>query len=250
MQPRFCFAFVFAALLAGQPSDATRSLSIDPVRAVTDPGVITTRQSITPAGVPSVFGGRVYGADFGADANRIWVLHATHVFQLDWRANRVISKVAHGGTPGLQGLRFDPASGQAFISGTGKDRKTRLAAVSGEGLRVLWEGHGTQIAGGLAVAAGKRVAAPLIFDNKLVVSDSGGAEARGISTEIAPFAAVMNAAGTVAWVSHWGGRRPREKDVTAPTGLASSADRVVVDSRGIAASGTVMRVDLAYQKLQ
>jgi len=42
-------------------------------RAVTDPGVITTRQTITPAGVPTVFDGRVYGVAFGEDASNIWV---------------------------------------------------------------------------------------------------------------------------------------------------------------------------------
>ncbi|MEY3284415.1 MAG: hypothetical protein RIR86_2428, partial [Acidobacteriota bacterium] len=36
-----------------------------PARAVTDPGVVTTRQNITPAGVQSIFDGRVYGLSFG-----------------------------------------------------------------------------------------------------------------------------------------------------------------------------------------
>ena len=47
-----------------------------PLRAVTDPGVITTRQSITPAGIPLVFKGRVYGSAFTPKGD-LWVLNAT-----------------------------------------------------------------------------------------------------------------------------------------------------------------------------
>ena len=50
---------VFAVALLSQGAQP-------PVRAVTDPGVITTRQGITPAGVQSVFDGRVFGITFGA----------------------------------------------------------------------------------------------------------------------------------------------------------------------------------------
>ena len=49
---------------------------------------------------------------------------------------------------------------------------------------------------------------------------------------------------TVAYVSNWGGRFPRRGDPTATTGNELNADHVVVDARGIAASGTVARVDL------
>src|SRR5437899_950378 len=45
------------------------------LRAVTDPGVVTTRQGITPAGVQTVFSGRVYGVSFGEDENEVWVLN-------------------------------------------------------------------------------------------------------------------------------------------------------------------------------
>jgi hypothetical protein len=47
------FLFVFAPLAIAQTAD-------HPLHAVSDPGVVTTRQAITPAGVPTVFQGRVY----------------------------------------------------------------------------------------------------------------------------------------------------------------------------------------------
>ena len=219
------------------------------VRSVTDPGVVTTRQTITPAGVPTIFDGRVYGVTFGASADEIWVLTATQVYRLDWRANRVLKSMPHAGSAGLQGIRFDTGSRRALVAGADKQRKTRLLSVdSGGEAQTLFAGEGTQIAGALAVAPGKVAVVPLIFDNKIAIVDLSGSRApvRTAVTGIAPFGAAVNAQGTVAWVSNWGGRRPGAKDLlTAPTGLAPQADRVVVDTRGIAASGTVMRIDLA-----
>src|SRR4029077_11790805 len=61
---------------------------------------------------------------------------------------------------------------------------------------------------------------------------------------IAPFGVALNRDGSVAYVSHWGGRIPKSGDLTAPTGLAAGADLVAVDARGVASSGTVARIDL------
>ena len=65
----------------------------NPVRAVTDPGVVTTRQATTPAGVQSVFTGRVQGVTFGTNSSELWVLTTSQTFRMDWRANRVLRKL-------------------------------------------------------------------------------------------------------------------------------------------------------------
>src|SRR2546421_10577 len=54
-----------------------------PSRSVSDPGIVTTRQAITPAGVPSVFQGRVYGVSW-AEGGDLWVLHTTEVSRRVW----------------------------------------------------------------------------------------------------------------------------------------------------------------------
>jgi hypothetical protein len=69
-----------------------------------------------------------------------------------------------------------------------------------------------------------------------------------IDTGIAPFGAVINATGTVAFVTNWGGRLPKPGELTAPTGLDPQADQVVADARGIASTGTVTRIDLTTMK--
>jgi hypothetical protein len=86
-------------------------------RAVTDPGVITTRQTITPAGVPTVFDGRVYGVAFGEDASNIWVATEKKLFQLDWRQNRLLEAITLNGLPGLQDIGFDSVAKRPLLSG-------------------------------------------------------------------------------------------------------------------------------------
>src|SRR5215813_3007661 len=100
-----------------------------PVRSATDPGVVTTRQAITPAGVPSVFQGRVYGVTWAGDGGDLWVLHASQVYRLDWKNNNVVGRMAHGGTPGNQSIVADPVTGDALIgySITGPGRQPQAA---------------------------------------------------------------------------------------------------------------------------
>src|SRR5262249_21645993 len=61
---------------------------------------------------------------------------------------------------------------------------------------------------------------------------------------IAPFASAISRDGRTAWVSNWGGRLPKDGDLTLPTGLDEKADKVVVDERGIASTGTAVHTGL------
>ncbi len=243
-----------------------------PVRAVTDPGVITTRQMITPAGIQTVFEGRVYGVAFGASASEVWVLNArqrntqAQVFKLDWATNKIQSRVPLNESPGLQGITYDAVSNQALVSATltGKDAgnpkgRSRLLAInastSQDASRIVADDLGNHIAGALSVAAkpnarGERIAVvPMIYNNQLAIIDVNSGKLIGkVDTGIAPFGAIINATGTVAYVTNWGGRLPKPQDLTLPTGYDSKADQVVVDERGIASSGTVTRIDLTSLK--
>ena len=216
-----------------------------PVRAVTDPGVVTTRQMITPAGVQAVFQGRVHGLAFGASTGQLWVLNSGRVFRFDWQNNRVLNHLQTGGAAGLQGIQFDPESGRAYVASVQKG-KVRLSAAGEKGIEVIADNLGGNIAGAVALAAKGIAVVPLIYDNKAAVIDLAKRSVIGsVPTGIAPFGAAVNAAGTVAYVTNWGGRLPKPGDLTARTGLVPTADQVVIDRRGIAATGTVTRVDLA-----
>ena len=235
-----------------------------PARAVTDPGVVTTRQTITPAGVQSIFDGRVYGVAFGRSNSELWVLQGRRssprmqIVNLDWNENRVRARFGREESPGLQGILFDRVSGELLVSSTlparqGRKSRVRLSKIDGSNSSATTiDELGEAIAGAPAVArsadaTGRRLAVlPLIRDNRVAVVDlvTNKVVAR-VQVGIAPFGAVISSDGGVAYVSNWGGRLPTDRDLTLPTGLDPKADQVVVDRRGIASTGTVTRLDLA-----
>src|SRR5688572_21244190 len=108
---KFRVALLIVSFAVAQSSSAADP---KPVRNVTDPGVVVTRQNITPAGAQSVFEGRVYGVKFGNQPDEIWVLDAKNLVGLNWRENRVVSSIPLDAKPGLQAIAVDPA-GRAFV---------------------------------------------------------------------------------------------------------------------------------------
>ena len=255
------FACMAAALAAGSAVCQTPHW---PVRAVDKPGVVTTGQSITPAGAQSVFSGRIYAVAFGPGDETIYVaLNSGAVYKLNWQANKVLEIVQGGRRPGMQGLVLDPVTGKPLLSaslssGTGRNSETviQLIGISGGEEKVVTSRLGTFAAGEVSAAAQKNAAGEryagiaLTFDDALAVVDLASGRLKGtVRTGIAPFGVRLNRAGTVAYVSNWGGRFPRQQDATAPTGTKPGADRVVVDPRGIASTGTVSRVDLVAMRV-
>jgi len=233
-----------------------------PVRNVTDPGVITTRQTISPAGVQSVFDGHVYGITFGASPAEVWVLAATKeatpsLYQFDWRENRAVNRFVLPGAAGLQALALDPRTQSPLVGVTIPARAAnnraggavQLLRRDGAAFAPLAPDLGRYVVGSPALAISGTAATavvPLTYEDAVAVVDANTGAVRGrVKTGgVAPFAAVVSKDARIAWVSNWGGRWPKEGDVTLPTGTAANADRVVVDSRGIASTGTVSRVDL------
>ncbi len=236
-----------------------------PVRSVTEPGVVTTRQTITPAGVPTIFDGRVYDVAFGASSSTVYALTArgrnsqSQVFHLDWAANKILSRAGFSETPGLQGIIFDSRTGQAFVSATLSGRaakntkgQARMLVVNGDTVSVVADDLGEHLTGAPAIAAGtnnRMAIIPLVYNNRLAVLELETGKLLGhANTGIAPFAAVVSASGKTAYVTNWGGRLPKPGESTLPTGLDPKADQVVVDERGIAATGTVTQIDLTTLK--
>ncbi|MBI4891628.1 MAG: hypothetical protein HY821_13465, partial [Acidobacteria bacterium] len=215
-----------------------------PVRSVTDPGVVTTNQRTTPAGVQSIFQGRVYGVAFGATNAEIHVLQATGLYRMDWKENKVLQRVPLKGRMALQGLAYLPGPAHALAVYTDAKGQIHIQKSTGEELPGAANLPKSALAGAIA-SNGSVLAVPLTAANELAVIDAASGQLRGsVKTGIAPFGAVMNAEGTVAYVSNWAGRVPKQGDLTAALGLDANADKAVVDARGIAASGTLTRVDL------
>jgi YVTN family beta-propeller protein len=181
--------------------------------------------------------------------------NAALVYKLDWRTNRMVDLVRAAVTPGMQSIAFDSAAGGPVITGLGAAKSAagtrqvvQVVGIADGAARILGSDLGKSAVGGLTVTStngiSRSVLVALTYNDELAIVDRATGSAKKVKTGIAPFGVTVNAAGTVAYVSNWGGRFPKSGDRTAATGGEPQADLVVVDARGIAASGTVARVDL------
>src|SRR5436190_20713284 len=91
-----------------------------PRRNVPDPGVIASLQQVTPAGVQSVFEGRVTGVRFGVVPGELWVAVPGSAYHLTWADNRVLARGTFNGPVGVQAVAIDPVKGRALVSSIGR----------------------------------------------------------------------------------------------------------------------------------
>src|SRR5947208_14503294 len=106
--------FLFVPLLAQAQQPPT------PRRTVPDPGVIASTQQVTPAGVQSVFDGRVTGVRFGSKPGELWVAVPGSAYHLAWADNRVLARGAFDGRAGVQAVTFDPVQSRALVTTVGR----------------------------------------------------------------------------------------------------------------------------------
>lgn len=254
-----------------------------PQREVVKPGVIATNQRVTPAGVQTVFNDRVGGVRFGERSDEIWVGAQSAVWRMSWRDNRVLAKATFDGRPGVHGVTMDPVLGRVLVSTVGRlpdavaqsrlpggpplaraksfsqlffyDRSGTAPAAVGGGDSVVVAAVsgrlGEFMSGAPAVARragadGKRLAVlPLPANDQLAVLDAeNGKQLSVIEMGVLPIAAVINEAGTVAYVSVFGGPKPKPGELATKQCCDPLAEDVRVDTRGIAQPGTIARIDL------
>jgi YVTN family beta-propeller protein len=259
-----------------------------PVREVPDPGIIATDQRVTPAGVQSVFDGRVGGVKFGKAPGELWLAVPGAAYRLAWLDNRVVASSKFDGRPGVYGVAVDPVTGGALVSTVGRlpadlaIKRTpggpplpraksfiQLFTYSADGPVPRRNGEGDSasvvassvalgdyLAGATAVArranaSGHRVAVvALPANDALAVLDAeSGALISTIPMGVLPVGAVVAQDGSVAYVTNLGGPKPGSGDRVAQQCCDPRAERVRVDARGRAEHGTVSRVDLVAGKV-
>src|SRR5919108_662285 len=252
-----------------------------PRREIADPGVIATTQRVTPAGLQSVFTGRVTGVRFGTRPGEIWATAPGALYRLGWRDNAVLASTAFDGHSGVQGIAIDSAGGggrlRVFMSVVGKlpaglalsrtpgtDSVARaksvahLVAYDGDSVVVRLSSAelGAYIAGGPVLArrpnaSGHRVVVvPLPANDELAVLDAAdGALLKKVALGVLPVSAVVSEDGSVAYVSNLGGPKPTARDRAAKQCCDPFAELVRVDARGIVPPGSVTRVDLVAGKV-
>jgi DNA-binding beta-propeller fold protein YncE len=252
-----------------------------PRRTVPDPGVIASLQKATPAGVQSVFEGRVTGVRFGSKPGELWVAVPGSAYHLTWSDNRVLARGAFGGRAGVQAVAFDPVRGRALVTTVGRvpvsateapmpgtlprvasrpaaqlaffddtARGDRLAPARLTG--ALGEyAVGAPAVARTANASGRRVAVvPLTVEDRLTIVDAdAGTPIAAVPLGVAPIAAVISPDGATAYVTNLGGNKPGANDRAVQQCCYPRGERVRVDARGIADSGSVMRVDLVTRRV-
>ncbi len=244
-----------------------------PQRAVPDPGVFAVGQRVTPAGVQSVFDGRVAGVRFGATPGDVWAVVPGSAWRLAWRDNRVLAHVTFNGRPGVHGMVIDPVTRRPIVASVGKlpadvtasrtpggpplsraKSVTQLVTYASDSAAAVVTESGALgdfMAGGPAIAlrknrSGHRVAVlPLPADDKLVVLDAdNGALLRTVALGVLPIASVIAPDGATAWVTVFGGPKPKPGARSATQCCDPAAEPVRVNARGIALPGTVERIDV------
>ena len=244
-----------------------------PQRTVPDPGVFAVGQRVTPAGVQSVFDGRVAGVRFGETSGEIWAVVPGNVWRLAWRDNRVLAHATFNGRPGVHGIVIDPVTQRPLVASVGKlpadvaasrtpggpplsraKSVTQLVSYSANAASTVGIESGPLgdfMAGGPAVALRKSadghrvVVVPLPADDKLVVLDAdNGARLRTVMLGVLPVASVISADGATAWVTVFGGPKPTPGTRRATQCCDPAAEPVRVNARGIALPGTVERIEV------
>src|SRR3954471_21248916 len=111
---------MIVALLLALQATAQQPRPRAPQRPLADPGVIAVEQRVTPAGVQSVFDGKVGGVRFGKNPGELWVAVPGAAYRLAWRDNRAITTSAFDGRAGVHGAAVDPVPGSGIVAAVGK----------------------------------------------------------------------------------------------------------------------------------
>jgi YVTN family beta-propeller protein len=209
--------------------------------------------------------GRDYGNQILVPTNQILTLAGERIQFAGWPSDMVLSPsggelavllaegiqlLSPGGTllrhiplhrTSFGGIQFTP-DGQSIIAGQLDKTDSVVAADSVTGrITTLATFPGGSLPSGVAVAPwGNRIYVALNGRNLVAAIDTATRRVVRIApTGVAPFGVALTPDGTRLFVSNWGGRRPFFYERRA----YSAGTPVLVDKRGIAASGTVSVFD-------
>ncbi|MBI1318310.1 MAG: phosphoesterase [Candidatus Hydrogenedens sp.] len=214
--------------------------------------LLANRQVVRPVGEQVVFQGRPIDVVWSPDGAQVYakdnrglvVIHAA-----DWTiAQELPMDEKFGGS--MHGIAVTADGAKLYL--TSAQNRLFVAERNAEGAwgwtqRIALPGPGggdaASHACGIALSADEQTAYVCLSRNNAlgVVDLAQGELVKTIDTGVAPWDVVLSPDGGTAYVSNWGGRKPHADDQTAP----SSGTPVVVDDRGVAASGTIGVVDLA-----
>lgn len=205
---------------------------------------VPTKQILRAAGQSVQFGGRPVDLAVSPNGKFVYVKNINNLLVLDaetWKLLQTVAYPASGAS--LHGIAVCHKGTHVYVSGAANEVYDWTVATNGT---VTFSRTIAMPAGsypcGIAVSADDTKAyVCLSVANKLaVVNLASGTVTQQINVGIAPYDVALSPDGNTAYVSDWGGRFPGGGDLTAP----SAGTQVVVDSRGVGASGAVSFVNL------
>ncbi len=213
--------------------------------------IMPTGHKVRSAGQTLAFPGRPVGVVLSKDGTVLYVKDNRGLWVIDTGTFTIRQRLTFPKKDGasMHGLALSHDGKRLYA--TTAQRHLHEAEVDGKGA-LTWrraielpgpKGKDASHALGLALTRdGKKALVCLSRNNTLGVVDlDAGKLVKQIVTGVASYDVVLSPDEKFAYVSNWGGRRPRAGDRTAP----SSGTPTVIDERGVAASGTVMKIDLA-----
>lgn len=232
MRPVLVPLFSLLSLAAGEPP------------AQVSETTLPTGLGVQPAGDLLFHPGRPLDLVLTEDGATACVQNGTHLLLVDvktWTVRQSLPYAkGHGSPHGM--VRVGPALWVSLANGYLQEvRLEGGIAKLGRCLALPGADKDSVLPCGLAPTAdGQRLVVAFSRHNELGVVDlASGQVVKRIPVGVAPYGVAVE--GDRAYVTNWGGSRPRTGEATAP----SSGTEVAVDAKGFALRGTVTEVDLA-----
>jgi YVTN family beta-propeller protein len=205
--------------------------------------VVATEQIVRPAGTTTVFDGRPLDLVVAPNGRFVFAKEDSSVVALDAQRWEVASRLELKEGCSMHGIAI--ARDGTKLYATGVKNSLFEVAVGGAGelslLRTIALPGSAPYPCGVALTPDERYALVCLSrDNSLAVVDlASGVVGARLPVGVAPYDVVVGKESV--YVSNFGGRRAEAGDTQAN----SSGTQIVVDARGIGASGTVTKLDLA-----
>jgi autotransporter-associated beta strand protein/YVTN family beta-propeller protein len=205
---------------------------------------LPSKQILRAPGHQLQFGGRPVDLVLSPDGRTVFVKNMSNLLVVDgasWALRQTLNYPGSGAS--MHGIAVSKNGSHVYVTGSGNELYDWSVTTNGAVafFRTIALPGGSDPCGVAVSADGSKAYVCLSIGNALAVVDlASGTVSRQINVGIAPWDVILSPDGNTAYVSDWGGRLPLAGDLTA----TSAGTPVVVDNRGVAASGAVSFVNL------
>ena len=221
---------------------ATADLQVGPLPERVQ--VLPSKQLLRAPGRQVQFAGRPVDLVISPDSRTVYLKNINSLVVVDvdsWTVRQDLNYPAGGAS--LHGIAVTRDGSRVYVTGANNELYEWLVNTNGgvSFARTIAMPAGSYPCGLSLSSSGDRAFVCLFLANQLAVVNLPSGTIRSlIRVGIAPWDVVVSPDETTAWVSDWGGRYPGAGDLRALSG----GTQVVVDDRGVGASGVVSAVNL------